>query len=114
MYQSEAKYHIEQRLPNRLIESLHEMEEKYRDKGIRLFIFGSFARSQDRQTSDLDLGVQWIGKRSSKIFSDFCRDVHKLPTIRKIDVVDMEQVDEGFKNKVMKEAIFIWQGEEVL
>jgi hypothetical protein len=38
--------------------------------------------------------------------SDLYKDVQELPTIRKIDLVDMEQVDKRFKTMVMANPIF--------
>lgn len=114
MHSVEARTHIKQRLPDRLVKELIHLAEKYRGKGIRLFIFGSFARSSDHKTSDLDLGVIWSNKRIPKTFTELYRDVQELPTIRKIDLVDMEQVEEKFKNEAMKHALFLLEEEKSL
>lgn len=103
----QVREHIEQRLPGRLMEALYNLARTYQEKGVRLFIFGSFARSQDRPASDLDLGVLWTKERSPRIFSELYRDVQELPTIRKIDLVDMELVDRAFKDKALQEAVML-------
>ena len=107
MQQTDVKIHIEQRLPARLIKALYKLAEKYEARGVNLFIFGSFARSKDRSTSDLDIGISWQKKRMPRVFTELYRDVQALPTIRKIDLVDMAQVDEAFKREAMKESIFL-------
>jgi predicted nucleotidyltransferase len=113
MQQAETKAYIEKRLPARLMKKLYSLARKYDKKGAQVFIFGSFASSTDRKTSDLDLGVTWSKKRSARIFSEIYQDIQKLPTIRKIDLVDMELVDEVFKIKAMKRAVFLLDKQEV-
>ncbi|HEX6981847.1 MAG TPA: nucleotidyltransferase domain-containing protein [Balneolaceae bacterium] len=109
-----AKKYIEQRLPQRLMDELYGLAEKYRYEGVKLFVFGSFAKLDDRQTSDLDLGVAWIKERSPIVFSKLYRDVMDLPTIRKIDLIDVESVDESFRNHIMKDAVFLSEEKEAV
>ncbi len=106
MQQLETKAHIEKELPDRLVMSLYELAQKYQQMGARLFVFGSFANFKNSSTSDLDLGVIWSGRRSHSIFLKLYGDVQELPTIRKIDLVDMGGVDEAFKTRVMENPIF--------
>lgn len=101
----DTKIQLSRQLPDRLVNELYRIADKYQKKGVRLFIFGSFANATNRTTSDLDIGVLWQGKRSSRIFRNLYNDIHDLPTIRKIDLVDMDQVDKAFKNKVFKKDI---------
>lgn len=107
MHTVDASTHIKQRLPDRLVKELITLAKKYQEKGVRLFIFGSFAKSSDHKTSDLDLGVIWINKRIPKTFTELYRDVQELPTIRKIDLVDMNQVDDAFKREALNQALFL-------
>lgn len=107
MIKSAVKKHIEKELPDRLVNELFDLSRKYADRGARLFIFGSFARSRNKKTSDLDLGVIWTKERSSRTFTELYRDVQNLSTIRKIDLVDMSLVEESFKNKAINEAFFL-------
>lgn len=113
MKSTETKKHIEHQLSPRLVKELYRLARTYRNLGVRLFVFGSFARGSNQKTSDLDLGVLWNGKRSSRVFTRLYRDVQELPTIRKIELVDMEQVDDIFKNHALAEAVFLSDGEEI-
>jgi len=102
-----SKNYLEERLPERVIKKLYKLAQKYADRGIQLFVFGSFANASDRKTSDLDIGVLWTNERSSKAFSELYSDILELPTIRKIDLVDMQQVDKFFKRKIMSKKIIL-------
>jgi predicted nucleotidyltransferase len=104
---------LKKRLPSRFIDELLRLGEKYQKKGAQLFVFGSFATASNRQTSDLDLGVLWKGKRKNHIFTSLYSEIQALPTIRKIDLVDMEQVDNDFKKKVLESGIIFLNEESV-
>lgn len=103
----QTKTYFEKQLPKRLAEALYKIAQKYDRKGVTLFIFGSFARDGANKTSDLDLGMLWKEKRNSRISTELYRDIRRLPTIRKIDLVDMEQVDQAFKKKVLSQDILV-------
>lgn len=94
-------------LPERLRQQLHELAGKYRKKGMHLFIFGSFARADQRTTSDLDLGIEWERKRSEKLFTQPYNEIQELPTIRKIDLVDFEKAEKKFKDTALKDKIYL-------
>jgi len=94
-------------LPARLLRGLQELARKYQDEGLSLFVFGSFARGDQRPTSDLDLGVEWRGKRSPETFLRLYWDVQELPTIRKIDLVDFEQTDPDFRRMATSDKIYL-------
>ncbi|MFQ6099708.1 MAG: nucleotidyltransferase domain-containing protein [Anaerolineae bacterium] len=84
-----------------------ELARKYQDDGLTLLVFGSFARGDQRPTSDLDLGVEWHGKRRPEIFLRLYWDVQELPTIRKIELVDFEQTDSDFRRVAGLDKIYL-------
>ncbi len=94
-------------LPARLLRDLRALAQKYRSQGVDLFVFGSFARGDQRPTSDLDLGVEWHGKHSPGTFLRLYWEVQELPTIRKIDLVDFEQTGLDFRRAAMAERIYL-------
>jgi predicted nucleotidyltransferase len=85
------------RLPPRLGSRLKALAQKYRARGIDLFLFGSLARKDNRSNSDLDLGLEWRRPVSAKLFRELCREVDDLPTIRKVDLVDFSKVSHSWK-----------------
>lgn len=94
-------------LPARLRRALHLLARTYQEKGLNLFVFGSFAQGNQRPTSDLDLGVEWSGERDPQMFLRLYWAVQDLPTIRKIELVDFSQVDSAFKNVVGSDKIYL-------
>jgi predicted nucleotidyltransferase len=94
-------------LPPRLLGALQGLAKAYRQQGVDLFIFGSFARGDARKTSDLDLGVIWRSERSERTFSRLYDDVQALPTIRKIDLVDFSQASPSFRRLAEKDKLLL-------
>jgi len=96
-----------QSLPERLRQKLHELAEKYREKGMHLFVFGSFARADQQNTSDLDIGVEWEGEQSEKLLRQLYNEIQELPTIRKIDLVDFEKAENKFGDIASKDKVYL-------
>ncbi len=94
-------------LPARLWRELQRLAQKYAAFGLELFIFGSFARGDQRPNSDLDLGVEWQGERAPAIFRQLYDEVESLPTIRPIDLVDFTQVGLDFKRVAGTHKIYL-------
>ena len=67
--------------------------------GIRLFVFGSFARGDARPTSDLDLGFEALPSAVDPVGAAHrLRDrLEDLPTIRPADLVDFARVTVEFR-----------------
>lgn len=69
-----------------------------------LRIFGSVARGDTTETSDLDLIVRFDPGRSLLDHGALVMDLRELLGI-KVDVVDEEGMRDRFRNRVLKEAI---------
>lgn len=107
MAEVDNKNRLEQRIPQRVVDELYQIARKYRSKGAHLFIFGSIAESRDKRTSDLDLGIEWEGDRSAEIYRQLREEIWNLPTIRKIDLVDMSRVNEEFEKQTKNHRIYL-------
>lgn len=107
-----AQARLQTSLPARLLRELQGLARKYRKDGLLLFVFGSFARGDQRQTSDLDLGVEWHGQHDPRAFLRLYWDVQELPTIRKIDLVDFERTDTDFKRVATADKIYLSEVED--
>ena len=101
-------------LPARLLRSLQELARKYQEEGLDLFVFGSFARGDQRSTSDLDLGIEWRGKRSPETALRLYWDVQELPTIRRIDLIDFEQTGSDFRRLATSDKIYLCERRDEL
>lgn len=94
-------------LPPRLVRRLRELSRKYRAEGLSLFIFGSFAQSRQRPTSDLDLGVEWREEPRPEVFLRLYWDVQELPTVRRMDLVDFSQTSSEFSRVAGENRIYL-------
>ncbi|QSR84401.1 nucleotidyltransferase domain-containing protein [Methylacidimicrobium sp. B4] len=92
-------------LPSPLREGLHRLAARFRLRGIRLVVFGSFARGEARPWSDLDLGFLWEGARRPEEEAELFRAVAELPTIRRIDLVDLGAAGETLQREAAREGI---------
>ena len=100
-------------LPPQLLDKLQQLAQKYYAEGLDLFVFGSFARGDQKPTSDLDLGVEWHGKPKPEIFLKLYWDIQALPTIRKIELVDFDQTDLNFRQIAASAKIYLFKPERV-
>jgi len=79
-----------------------------------IFLFGSFAKHDERRTSDIDIGV--LSSESlppSKICTLRDELNEKVRTLRKIDFVDFSIAnDKIFVKEAIKEAKIWYQGKE--
>lgn len=95
-------------LPTQLDSRLTALGEKYRARGIDLFVFGSFARGDNRPNSDLDLGLEWRAHRSDALLRELQNEVDDLPTIRKIDLVDFSTVSPQWRSIAERDRRFLF------
>ncbi len=86
-----------------LLESIISLAEKYDIE--RLYLFGSRARGDSRERSDIDLAA--AGGR----VSDFCLDVEEeTPTLLFFDVVNLDNpVGETLKNELDRDGILLYE-----
>jgi len=70
----------------------------------RIFLFGSRARGVCDEKSDIDIGILSDTRISGKQWLAIQEKLDQIPTLLKIDVVDFNTVDEGFKASALKHA----------
>ncbi|VVM06549.1 nucleotidyltransferase family protein [Methylacidimicrobium tartarophylax] len=92
-------------LPSPLREGLDRLAQRFRPRGIRLVVFGSFARGEARPWSDLDLGFFREGARRPEGEAELFRAVGELPTIRRIELVDLGAAGEAFRSEAAREGV---------
>lgn len=70
--------------------------------GCRVFLFGSRAKGMCDEKSDIDIGILSDTRISGKQWMAIQEKLENIPTLLKIDVVDFNTVDEGFKESALK------------
>ena len=74
------------------------------EKDFKIFLFGSLAKESAEPTSDIDIGI--LGKESVEglVLIRIKGEIEAIPTLRKIDVVDLKAVDDKFREGVLSYA----------
>lgn len=88
-----------------VLERLQESEEEIRGLGVRrLALFGSFARSEPRPDSDVDLLVEFApGQKSFERFMRLC-DLLEERLARRVEVVTTEALSPYIGPHILAEA----------
>lgn len=70
----------------------------------KIFLFGSWAKGDALEASDVDIGI--LGKNAVPwgTMSQILDEIEKIPTLRKIDIVDLNSKGEKFKEQVLSYA----------
>ncbi len=77
----------------------HLLSEDY-----KIFLFGSWAKGNALKTSDIDIGI--LGKEELPWDSmvNILNEIETIPTLRKIDVVDLTAKEKSFRDNVLRYA----------
>jgi len=87
-----------------LEESLRIIRRYLPEDEFKVYLFGSWAKGLAEPTSDIDLAIQGMQAVGSLLLSRLRGDIASIPTLRRIDVVDLSQTDESFRNEVLRHA----------
>lgn len=67
----------------------------------QILLFGSWAKGEASLNSDLDIGILAEKTVSFEVMMRIRNEIEAVPTLRKIDVVDLRAVDDSFRNSAM-------------
>ena len=74
----------------------------------KIYLFGSYARGTAKQGSDIDVAID-TGKRLNLHEWQFLWNLlDALPTVQKIDLVDMYRIPEDMRESIIKEGV-VWK-----
>ncbi len=81
--------------------------KRYRVK--RAAIFGSFARGETKEGSDIDLLIEFEGESSLLDLVSLKLDLEEALG-RNVDVVTYNALHSSLKNLILREQVVIWEG----
>lgn len=84
---------------------LRQVAAEFASRGIRLFLFGSFASGEQRPGSDLDPGFTASERISPEAVDSLRKAIDSLPTIRRIDLVDFRRADPAFARVALRSTM---------
>lgn len=88
----------------KIIEEVVKVIRRYLAEDYKIYLFGSWAKGDAIDTSDLDIGILGKEKAPRDLMMRIENDVQGIPTLRKIDIVDFLAVGEEFRNNALKYA----------
>lgn len=87
-----------------LIKEGVEIIRKHLSLDFRIFLFGSWAKGNALETSDIDIGILGKEKVPWPIMTKILEDIKEIPTLRKIDVIDLRTKEESFRDNILNYA----------
>ncbi len=74
------------------------------DRRLQVFLFGSWAKGSAEPTSDIDLAILGPQPIDDMLLLRLREEISGIPTLRRIDVVDLNNADERFREEVLSYA----------
>ena len=74
------------------------------DREFEIVLFGSWARGDAQENSDIDLGLVGPESVDDTTLLRIKEEIRCIPTLRRIDVVDLSKTDDTFRQDVLSYA----------
>jgi len=88
-----------------IISEIIKIIRRYLPSGdFKVLLFGSQARGDSYPTSDIDVGILGKNNIPSESMAKILDDIEEIPTLRKIDIVDLKKADSSFRKEVLNYA----------
>lgn len=81
----------------------HVQEER-----LRLYLFGSWAQGRALSVSDLDMALDIGRPIEPAIIHKITEALDELPTLRKVDIVDLRAVGKEFRKRVLQQGELVY------
>ena len=86
------------------------IDSRYKEKVIRAYLFGSFARGEETKESDVDIHIEPGERCSIKDIALFRKDL-ETALQRQVDVVTGSNLDPEFESSIKKDEICLYDRE---
>ncbi|WP_416148292.1 nucleotidyltransferase family protein [Salipaludibacillus sp. HK11] len=75
---------------------------------VRVYLFGSWARQEEKQSSDIDIAIEIERPIDSTKWNDFIEKIEESTIPYRVDVVDLRHASPQLVEKVKEEGI-LWK-----
>ncbi|QJA05356.1 nucleotidyltransferase domain-containing protein [Thermosulfurimonas marina] len=90
------------------VEDLREFLRRFvLGRRVRIYLFGSRARGDSTETSDVDLALEGPPEEVRRLLVELSEICEESCLPQKVDLVDLNLVEESFRQRVRKEGI-LW------
>ena len=100
MFTDNAPFRIRALTEQEILEKIVEIISKYLPNS-KIILFGSRAKGNNRPNSDFDVAVETEEPVPVRIKFNIQDELEALPTLKKFDIVYLNEVDEDFKEIVL-------------
>jgi len=90
-----------------IIDEVVAIIRRYLPEKYKIYIFGSWAKGNALETSDLDIGILGDIAVDSYIMDRIVKETEIIPTLRSIDVVDLQTKTDDFRKSILEYAKLI-------
>jgi predicted nucleotidyltransferase len=89
-----------------LLDRIRQVVRKYlQDRAYRVLLFGSWATLSSHPASDdIDIGILGLAPVDDLVIARIRDKIEQLPTLRKIEVVDLRHVEPRFREAAQQQA----------
>jgi hypothetical protein len=94
--------------PNRdkVLEQVYQIAKDHlQGMNVHLYLFGSWARGEERRSSDIDLALDYETPLPTYLLARLREALEESTVPYRVEVVDLTQMDENFKERVRREGI---------
>lgn len=74
------------------------------EENLKIYLFGSQAKNAADPASDIDIGLLGVEPLDDLRLLRLRDEVKAIPTLRKIEIVDLNKTDAGFRREVLSHA----------
>jgi len=85
-----------------IINQANAIIKKNLPKTYKIFLFGSWAKGNALETSDIDIGILGEEKVTWDCMHRILSEIEQIPMLRSIDIVDLNSTSEDFRKTVLK------------
>ena len=97
---------VETKVSHLAFQVASEARRRFGEKN-HIYWFGSWVNGDATEVSDLDIGIDVSSSVSSLEFLNFIDWVEELPTLFQFDIINMSEISETFRNKIIKNGRLI-------
>lgn len=84
------------------------LNEQLTNEKARVFLFGSWARQEEKRSSDIDIAIESYSPISPSKWNKLIEQIEESTIPYKVDVVDLHDAKEALIQQVKKEGI-LWK-----
>ena len=85
------------------------IKDVFKGEHVTVILFGSRARGDYLQTSDLDIGILPGKDMNKNKITLFREKIENSNVPYKVDLIDLSQTSKEFTDKVLEEGVLIWK-----